>query len=121
MIAHAHLTTVSSSFDTDCYCSKWHLTPLHTTRVSLLQSAIVLYELILSEAGTPTGSPSGPPPPVDSSITETVQKSAESDLTGQSSSGKDKHGNEAGQTVMGEAGKEMLAEEAHSDHHISNH
>ena len=79
------------------------------------------YKPLIRAAGTPTGSPSGPPPPVDSSINEVVQKSANNDSTGQNQGGKDQLNNDAGQTVMGEAGKEKTAKESMSDHNIANH
>ncbi|KAK5953096.1 hypothetical protein OHC33_005664 [Knufia fluminis] len=59
----------------------------------------------------PTGSPSGPPPPVGGSLNAAVQNSTKDDPTGQNAGGEDKQHNEAGQTVMGEAGKEKTAKE----------
>ncbi|KIW23474.1 valine-tRNA ligase [Cladophialophora immunda] len=61
--------------------------------------------------GEPTGSPSGPPPPVSSEITSAAKGSAAQDAMGQNVPGKDLQNNEKGQTVMGEAGKEKTAKE----------
>lgn len=44
-----------------------------------------------------------------------IKQSAQQDSTGQSQSGKDQLGNNAGQTVMGESGKEKTAKESMSD------
>ncbi|KAK5071890.1 hypothetical protein LTR64_004331 [Lithohypha guttulata] len=60
---------------------------------------------------SPTGSPSGPPPPVDDSLNSAVQDVAKKDATGQNEGGKDKVGNNDGQTVVGESGKEKTAKE----------
>lgn len=70
-----------------------------------------LWSLIQSAAEA-TGSPSGPPPPVDKSLNAAVQESVKQDSTGQNVAGKDQVGNDAGQTVMGEAGKEKTAKES---------
>lgn len=71
--------------------------------------------LTLPAAGEPTGSPSGPPPPVSSETTSAVQQAAKADSLGQSVPGKDQQGNEKGQTVIGEAGKEKTAKESTQD------
>lgn len=67
--------------------------------------------LIQLSATSPTGSPSGPPPPVSNDLNAAVQDAAKKDPMGQSAPGKDKAGNNDGQTVMGEAGKEKTAKE----------
>lgn len=54
---------------------------------------------------------SGPPPPVSGEISSAVKKHAQNDPTGQNIPGEDKVGNNIGQTVMGEAGKEKTAKE----------
>ena len=63
-------------------------------------------------AGEPTGSPSGPPPPVSSDITSAAKGSAAKDAMGQSVPGQDQQNNNNGQTVMGESGKEKTAKES---------
>jgi hypothetical protein len=65
-------------------------------------------------ATSPTGSPSGPPPPVSNDLNAAVQDAAKKDPMGQTAGGKDKVGNDVGQTVMGEAGKEKTAKESMS-------
>lgn len=66
-------------------------------------------------AGDPTGSVSGPPPPVSSETSAALKDEAGKDSTGQNAAGEDKLGNAAGQTVMGEAGKEKTAKESKED------
>lgn len=66
-------------------------------------------------AGDPTGSPSGPPPPVSSDLASTVQDAAKKDSMGQNVPGKDHQDNDKGQTVMGEAGKPKTAKESMLD------
>lgn len=66
-------------------------------------------------AAEPTGSVSGPPPPVSNGVLDAVKSSASQDSTGQNMAGQDAHGNNAGQTVMGEAGKEKTAKESMYD------
>lgn len=66
-------------------------------------------------AAEPTGSPSGPPPAVDGSLNSAVQAASKQDPTGQNVAGQDKQGNNIGQTVMGEAGKEKTAKESMLD------
>jgi len=65
--------------------------------------------------GTPTGSTSGPPPPVSNDTSAALNEAAEKDPTGQTSGGKDAYDNDQGQTVMGEAGKEKTAKESMQD------
>ncbi len=67
------------------------------------------------KAGEPTGSVSGPPPPVSDDLSSAVQNAARSDSMGQSVPGKDMQGNDIGQTVMGEAGKEKTSKESMQD------
>ena len=57
----------------------------------------------------------GPPPPVSGDVTTAVQAAAKKDSTGQNVGGQDKQGNDVGQTVMGEAGKEKTAKESMLD------
>lgn len=71
--------------------------------------------LTISTAGEPTGSPSGPPPPVSSKTTSALQNAAKADSLGQNVPGKDLQGNDKGQTVVGEAGKEKTAKESTQD------
>lgn len=71
--------------------------------------------LISGEAGEPTGSPTGPPPPVSDDVTSAVQGAAKKDPAGQNDPGKDLQDNNAGQTVMGEAGREKTAKESMQD------
>lgn len=71
--------------------------------------------LTIPTAGEPTGSPSGPPPPVSSETTSAVQNAAKTDSLGQNVPGKDLQGNDKGQTVVGEAGKEKTAKESMQD------
>ena len=66
-------------------------------------------------AATPTGSVSGPPPPVSNDVTAVVQDAAKKDAIGQNIPGKDQQGNDIGQTVMGAAGKEKTAKERMHD------
>lgn len=66
-------------------------------------------------AGHPTGSVSGPPPPVSSETSAALKDEASKDSTGQNAAGQDKVGNADGQTVMGEAGKEKTAKESKED------
>lgn len=72
-------------------------------------------------AGDPTGSPSGPPPPVSSETTSKLHETAKKDSLGQNVPGKDKVNNNQEQTVMGEAGKEKTAKESMQDTHQSPH
>ncbi|EXJ88198.1 hypothetical protein A1O1_05128 [Capronia coronata CBS 617.96] len=65
--------------------------------------------------GDPTGSPSGPPPPVSSDIAAIAKGAAQKDSMGQNVPGKDLQGNDEGQTVMGEAGKPKTAKESMQD------
>jgi hypothetical protein len=67
-----------------------------------------------STATEPTGPVSGPPPSVSSDVAAAVKDSAQKEGTGQNVGGQDKQGNNAGQTVMGEAGKEKTAKESSS-------
>ncbi len=71
--------------------------------------------LTFGEAGEPTGSVSGPPPPVSDGVTSAVQAAAKKDPAGQNDPGEDQQGNNAGQTVMGEAGREKTAKESMQD------
>lgn len=48
-------------------------------------------------------------------LTNAVQDSAAKDASGQTEGGKDKLGNNEGQNVMGEAGKEKIVEETGAD------
>ena len=66
-------------------------------------------------AGDPTGSVSGPPPPVSSETSAALKDEASKDSTGQNAAGQDKLGNATEQTVMGEAGKEKTAKESKED------
>jgi valyl-tRNA synthetase len=66
--------------------------------------------------GNPTGSVSGPPPPLSTDTSSTLKDIAGKDSTGQDAAGRDKLGNAEGQTVMGEAGKEKTAEEIEKEH-----
>ena len=59
----------------------------------------------------PTGSVSGPPPPVSNDVAAAAQKAAQKDGSGQNVPGQDQQGNNVGQTVMGTAGKEKTAKE----------
>ena len=73
------------------------------------------YLLTFYEAAEPTGSVSGPPPPVSKDVSSIVQNAAKKDSMGQNVPGKDQQDNEVGQTVMGEAGKEKTAKESMQD------
>lgn len=64
------------------------------------------------EGGIPTGSVSGPPPPVSNDVVAKAQDAAKQDAMGQNVPGQDKQGNNIGQTVIGEAGKEKTAKES---------
>lgn len=77
----------------------------------------VIYDVLTNhiEAAEPTGSPSGPPPAVSKDIASTVQDAASKDSMGQNVAGKDTQDNNAGQTVMGDAGKEKTAKESMQD------
>jgi hypothetical protein len=66
-------------------------------------------------AGTPTGSPSGPPPPVSNETSSALNEASEKDHTGQSAPGKDALDNDKGQVVMSEAGKPKTAKESMED------
>jgi len=66
-------------------------------------------------AGIPTGSPSGPPPPVSDETSSALTEASQKDPTGQSVPGEDQHGNDKGQVVMGEAGKPKTAKESMED------
>jgi hypothetical protein len=63
-------------------------------------------------AAEPTGSVSGPPPPVSNGVAAAAQKSAHKDGLGQNVGGQDQQGNNDGQTVVGAAGKEKTAKES---------
>ena len=71
--------------------------------------------LTFLEAGEPTGSITGPPPPVSDEVTSSIQNAAKKDSMGQNVAGKDQQGNNNGQTVIGEAGKEKTAKESMQD------
>jgi hypothetical protein len=49
---------------------------------------------------------------VSTDLTSTIHDAAKKDLMGQNVPGQDQQGNDAGQTVMGEAGKEKTAKES---------
>lgn len=72
-------------------------------------------DLTKSTASEPTGSVSGPAPKLSDDIVKSVSESAGQDSTGQNAAGQDKHANDAGQTVMGDAGKEKTAKESKKD------
>ena len=57
----------------------------------------------------------GPPPPVSEETSSALHDASRKDSTGQTAGGKDVHGNEEGQTVMGESGKEKVLEESLQD------
>ena len=58
---------------------------------------------------------SGPPPPVSDETSSAIQDASMKDSTGQTAGGKDAAGNEEGQTVMGESGREKILEESLQD------
>jgi hypothetical protein len=68
--------------------------------------------LTFAAAGDPTGSPSGPPPPVSSEIASVAQNAAKEDAMGNNVPGQDQQANDSGQTVMGAAGKPKTAKES---------
>ncbi len=94
--------------------SSWLLTPLPTTQVCLCHGLGRRLQPLLTRrtAGEPTGSPSGPPPPVSSDITSAAKSAAAKDAMGQNVPGQDSQNNDKGQTVMGESGKEKTAKES---------
>lgn len=75
----------------------------------------VLFPANVTSAGTPTGSPSGPPPPVSNETSSALKEASEEDPIGQSAPGKDAHDNDQGQVIMGEAGKPKTAKESMDD------
>lgn len=75
----------------------------------------------MSSAGEPTGSVTGPPPPVSGDVTSAIQDATKKDSMGQNVGGQDKQANDAGQTVMGEAGKEKTAKESMLDSAANPH
>ena len=86
------------------------------TRVKLTAHiAATALQLTFCLAGTPTGSPSGPPPPVSDETSSALNEASEKDPVGQSAGGQDAHGNDKGQVIMGEAGKPKTAEESMDD------
>lgn len=82
---------------------------------SELPTTVMRRNLTENIAGDPTGSVSGPPPPVSSETSAALKYEASKDSTGQNVAGQDKVGNADGQTVMGEAGKEKTAKESKDD------
>ena len=66
-------------------------------------------------AGTPTGSPSAPPPPVSDETSSALNEASQKDPTGQSVPGKDQQDNDEDQVIMGEAGKPKTAKESMED------
>lgn len=68
-----------------------------------------------SAASDPTGTASGPAPSISNDVSDAVQKASSTDATGQNKQGQDQLGNNEGQTVMGEAGKEKTAKESMED------
>jgi hypothetical protein len=66
-------------------------------------------------AGTLTGSPSGPPPPVSDETSSALNEASQKDPTGQSVPGRDRQDNDEDQVIVGEAGKPKTAKESMED------
>jgi hypothetical protein len=66
-------------------------------------------------AGTPTDSPSGPPPPISDETSSALNEALQKDPTGQSVLGEDQRDNDKGQAIMGKAGKPKSAKESMDD------
>jgi hypothetical protein len=87
----------------------------HNASMLMLNDQDLSRVLTEFEAGEPTGSVSGPPPELSDEVSQALQRAAKDDPLGQNIAGKDKQGNNAGQAVMGEAGKEKTAKESEKD------
>jgi hypothetical protein len=87
------------------------LHPTMSVSIDTHLRAIVRW-LTFAAAGDPTGSPSGPPPPVSSEIASAAQNAAKEDAMGNNVPGQDQQDNDSGQTVMGAAGKPKTAKES---------
>lgn len=66
-------------------------------------------------AGTLTGLPSSPPPPVSDETSSALNEASQKDPTGQSVLGKDQQDNNEDQVIVGEAGKPKTAKESMED------
>ena len=66
-------------------------------------------------AGTPTGLPSGPPPPISNETSLALNDASQKDPTGQSVPGKGRQDNDEDQVIIGEAGKPKTAKESMED------
>jgi hypothetical protein len=81
----------------------------------MIANNIALSSANVPPAGTPTGSPSGPPPPISDETSSALNEASQKDPTGQSVPGEDQHDNDKGQVIMGEAGKPKTAKESMND------